>query len=453
MRNEPIDVLAANRYGQQLMLADMSSSKKGYRPHPRRDFRRPPFTVPRPEPVPGPCLGQLDLFAFRPIQDPALRYGFGDPPSFKLAARLDQLLCDHAQRHGWTEPQTTRARIALRVLQAMHHIVTTPVKASQIQSLILLGLPARGPRTVFAANGLLDEDRTPAVKTWFARQICGLPTPMRDELQTWFDVLHEGSATPPRSRPRSVETIQSRLRWALPTLRSWADAGHQSLREITREHVLSVLPAGGTPRATLGGALRSIFVTLKRRKLVFVNPMARLSVGNADRRIPVPLETANLRWAFNSADPVQAALTALVGIHGLRASEICALQMTDIRGGRIHLPERTIPLASPAKARVEAYLDERDRRWPGSANPHFFIHCLSATGTDPVRRSWVSQRLGMSAHALRQDRIIDETQATHGDLRRVCDFFGVSMGTAEHYATVLNHPDLDHPSGDTPAGS
>jgi len=442
-RNEPIDVLLANRHGQQLMVANMSSSKNGHRPHPRRDFRRPPFTAPRPEPRPVPWPDQLDLFAFRPIEDPALRYGFGQPPSLKLAALLDQRLHDHAERHGWSEQQTTRARIALRVLQAMHRIDATPIKASDVLDVVPLGLPARNLLTVLDAHDLLDDDRTPPITTWFARNIGNLPEPMAGELRTWFDVLYNGSSTPPRSRPRSATTIQTRTRWALPTLQAWAAAGHRSLREISRDDVLAVLPASGTARATLGGALRSIFGTLKRRKLLFHNPMARISVGNVERRIPTPLDTRRLRAAFNSSDPAKAALTALIGIHGLRSSEICDLHLTDVRDGRIHLPDRTVPLARAAKARLDAYLDERDRRWPNSINPHFFIHGLSAITTGPASRPWVTDRLGMSALALRQDRIVDEAHATGGDLRRICDFFGVTMATAEHYATALNHPDLD----------
>jgi integrase len=441
-RNEPIDVLLANRHGQQLMVANMSSSKNGYRPHPRRDFRRLPPDAPRREPRPAPCPDQLDLFAFDPIADPARRHGFGEPLSLTLATLLDRHALEHAERHGWSERQTTRTRIGLRVLQAMRRIDATPIKASDVLALVPLGLPVRGVLAILDANGLLEDDRTPTIQVWFDRQLRDLPEPMADELQIWFEVLHRGSSTPPRSRPRSTVTIQTRTRWALPALHTWADAGHQSLREISRADVLALLPASGTARATLGGALRSIFTTLKRHKVLFVNPTARISVGNVERRTPMPLDTARLRAAFNSPDPVRAALTALIGIHGLRAREICALQLTDVRDGRVHLPDRTVPLAQPAKARLDAYLEDRALRWPNSVNPHFFIHSLSATTTGPAQRPWVTARLGMPAQALRQDRIVDEAHATGGDLRRICDFFGVTMATAAHYASTLDHPDL-----------
>jgi hypothetical protein len=37
----------------------------------------------------------------------------------------------------------------------------------------------------------------------------------------------------------------------------------------------------------------------------------------------------------------------------------------------------------------------------------------------------------------------DETIATTGDPRRITDFFGLTITTAEHYATVLDHSGLD----------
>lgn len=34
-------------------------------------------------------------------------------------------------------------------------------------------------------------------------------------------------------------------------------------------------------------------------------------------------------------------------------------------------------------------------------------------------------------------------RATGGDLRRLCDLFGLSISGAERYRSALNHPDLD----------
>lgn len=446
-RNEPLDVTLANRHGQQLMFANMSSSKNGYRPHPRRDFRQPRHRLPTPEepgPQPRPLRDpdQLDLFAYHPIEDPARRFGFGEPPSHGFAALLDQLVLDHAERHGWTEWQSTTTRITLRVLQARHRIQAPPVKAGDVLELSRHGLHVRLALVVLKDNDLLHDDRVPPLRTWFARQIEPLPEPMAGELRTWFDVLHHGSTTPPRSHPRADVTIKTRTLWAMPTLRVWNEAGHHSLREITREDILAVLPADGTPRATLGFALRSIFTTLKRHRVLFINPTARVRIGNLERRIPMPFDTARIREAFNSEDPTTAAVTALIAIHGLRPREACALQLIDVRDNRVALPDRTILLAPATKARLDAYLAYRRQRWPGTINPHFLIHTRSASTLEQVRVPWLTDKLGMPTNTLRQDRILAEVHAG-GDQRRICDFFGVTIATAENYTSTANHPDLD----------
>jgi len=48
----------------------------------------------------------------------------------------------------------------------------------------------------------------------------------------------------------------------------------------------------------------------------------------------------------------------------------------------------------------------------------------------------------MPATAVRRDRIVDETIATGGDLRRISDFFGITISASEYYATVLEDPGL-----------
>jgi integrase len=447
--DEPVDVIAANRHGQQLMLADTSSSKNGYRPS-SRPLAPTPAATPS---APGKAARQLDLFAPLPIVERARRYGFPDPPDAALAARLDRATCYHAARHGWSPDITSNARTAIRVLLGMRDDATIPIRSSEVAALVSFRLPVRSVLAVLAELDILEEDRVTNTEIWFERQILGLPAPMIDELGVWFGALYRGSATPPRSRPRAPVTIRTRLRWALPTLRTWAHEGHQSLREISREQIITALPPGGNPRATLGRALRSIFATLKAHKVVFLNPTARIDVGSFTRHIPLPADPARLQAALNSTDPTAAALAALTAFHGLRPVELRELQLSDVRDGRLHLTRRALPLAQPVRTRLAAYLDYRNHRWPGTINPHFFISYLTAGTLQPTTSGWVNKLLGMSAQAIRQGRIVDETQATAGDLRRICDFFGVTMATAVHYASVLNHPALtDMDPGDGAVG-
>ena len=51
-------------------------------------------------------------------------------------------------------------------------------------------------------------------------------------------------------------------------------------------------------------------------------------------------------------------------------------------------------------------------------------------------------RAGLSPQALREDRILHECHATGGDVRRICDLFGLTVESALRYAATLGHPDL-----------
>ena len=52
----------------------------------------------------------------------------------------------------------------------------------------------------------------------------------------------------------------------------------------------------------------------------------------------------------------------------------------------------------------------------------------------PVSSPWISHTLGVSPQAVREDRILDEALATGGDIRRLCDLFGLTVGGAGRYA-------------------
>ncbi len=204
----------------------------------------------------------------------------------------------------------------------------------------------------------------------------------------------------------------------------------------------------GNPRATLGRALRSIFKVLKARKVTFTNPAARIKTGEPASRQPLPADLSVLREALESPDPARAALTALLVFHGLRSGQLCGLRLADLRDGRLHLEDRIILLAAPVRQRVAAWLDYRTQRWPNTANPHLFIHYRTATQTRPVGVHWLHLKLGSSVRVIREDRILDEAYASAGDLRRLCDLFGLSVKAASRYAATVGNPglgDLDPP--------
>lgn len=432
-------VLNANRHGQQLSFANMGTSKNGHRARVSSAADCPPSRAGAASSTAGK---QLDLLQLDRITLSWQRHDATHPPDPALAAVLDEVARNHARRHGWTLQQMHDVRTAVRVLLVRRGPGPLPIRLSEVRHHLAGQWQLRSVLAILEAAKVFTDDSEPTIQAWFARKVIALPEGMREELNVWFTVLHDGSSAPPRSRARSPITIKNYLTCALPTLTLWASAGHLTLREISRADILAALPAAGTRRAQVGGGLRSIFRTLKAHKVVFINPMTRVHVGNYERRMPLPGDQQHLAEVMANPDPAAALLAALLLFHGLRPLELCSLQLTDVRDGRLYLPDRVIPLAAPVQQRLTRYLDDRHRAWPNSINRHLFVHKLNAGGTHPVQRFYVNGRLGVPARLLRQERIVDEVLATGGDLRRICDFFGVSMGTAEHYASSLNHPDI-----------
>jgi hypothetical protein len=421
----------ANRYGQQLFLVGTFRQK-------RDPAARPGSPLPLAGHYPARHQ-QLVLFAqARDLTH--TRLGANEPPMPALAALLDRTAVDHAERHGWSRTRLVTARAAIRSILALQDAPGSLITVSEVSALAPLGFTTQPVLEILAAAEMLDDDREPAITGWFARQVedLALPEPMLSELTTWFEVLRDGSTTPPRSRPRSQVTIRIRVRTVLPTLRTWSAAGNNSLREITQAQIRAALPASGTPRALLGSGLRSLFRVLKARKMVFTNPTARLRTGGPETRQPLPLDLGVLREAISSTNPARTAIAALFAFHALRSQQVRELQLTDVHDGRLSLPERTVLLAEPVRERISAWLDHRSRRWPSTANPHLFVNAYTAVRSGPVSTVWVNDTLGVSPQAVREDRILHEAIDSGGDVRRLCDLFGLSVHGAERYTDVVH---------------
>ena len=133
---------------------------------------------------------------------------------------------------------------------------------------------------------------------------------------------------------------------------------------------------------------------------------------------------------------------ALVAFHALTGQQVRDLQLTDIRDGHLVLADRDIPLARPVRTRLAAWLDRRNRIWPGTANPHLLINRRTAPRLVPVSRQFPWVGVTLRPRALREDRILHEIHATGGDIRRVCDLFGLSVEGATRYLNTVEHPDL-----------
>ena len=436
----------ANVAGQQLFFANLPW------PATRRQGRA--GTARRIQPPPGGVVDrrsrtgrffepvehrQLVLFDLpRDLPNARQRGTLPEPTHDGLATALDAAVLDHASRHGWPRSTITRTRHGARVLQGMQDTPGARLLASDAMALNQVELSPLTLIDAACAAGLMLDDRQPAIHDWFATNTGQLPAPMRTELDEWFEVMLHGSRTTPRRRPRSETTIRLHLRWALPALTAWASEGHRSLREIASTDVRAVLPPNGNPRATMGAGLRSILTVLKARKTIFVNPIARIVTGGYERRQPLPLDTAVIRQALDSANPACAALAALTAFHALRAGDLINAKLSDIADGRMRLGDRTIPLAMPVQVRVSAWLDHRGRRWPHTANPHMFVNLKTCTNTRPVGPRWLGLTLGMPARLLREDRILHEIEASAGDVRRICDLFGLTVEAAVRYLPNLD---------------
>jgi hypothetical protein len=65
-----------------------------------------------------------------------------------------------------------------------------------------------------------------------------------------------------------------------------------------------------------------------------------------------------------------------------------------------------------------------------------FINSYTAVRTGPVSDVYVNEAVGMPVRRIREDRILHEAYATRGDVRRLCDLFGLSIKGAERYTSI-----------------
>jgi hypothetical protein len=127
-----------------------------------------------------------------------------------------------------------------------------------------------------------------------------------------------------------------------------------------------------------------MFTVLKSRKLIFTDPTRGMRATPVNATVPLPLDVEAIRQALNSADPAVALAVALVAFHAVTSRQVRSLTLTDIIDGRLTLDGRDIPLASPVRVRLTAWLDYRGRTWPGSINEHLFLSRKTAPRLAPV---------------------------------------------------------------------
>ncbi|MBS1888782.1 MAG: hypothetical protein JSU06_16485 [Actinobacteria bacterium] len=428
------DLAGATRHGQQLTLANMRFHRHRT-PRLKSPGRTPPFT---PTAWRQLVLVEVDL-------DPEILRRRRLAAEGGLLDHCREVLDDHGDRHGWSVRQRNVVVQSLRLLAVLQDTPGAKIAASDVAMLPRHGGNIESTLEVLEAAGLLLDDRLPRVERYFAERSVGLPEPMKAELDVWIEVMLKGSTTVPRRRARDPETVQLHVTAIMPIVRAWAEAGHSSLAEITTEQVRGALPASGGRRNLAEFGLRSLFEILKGRRLVFADPMRAIPATPVNSSVPLPLDTAAIREALDSPDPAIALAVALVAFHALTSAQLRALLLTNVLDGRLRLGEREIPLADPVLVRLRSWLDLRARTWPATVNPHLFVSRRSAPRLIQVGRNFPWTRTNLKPQALREDRILAEIHATGGDVRRICDLFGMSVSAAMRYAGTLDGIDSGGP--------
>ncbi len=421
----------ANRWGQQLFLANMALQR---RPDARANPtpRRPRIPPAAPAGFRPPTSQQLTLVDV--AHDPAVVRERALVADSDLIAYCRGVVRDHAARHGWSKRQANDVIRSLRMIQVLQDTPTAKVNATDVLALSRYHGNVSSTIDVLAAAGLLIDDRVSHIERYFADKTDQLPEPMKAQLEVWLTVMLDGTNKAPRRRPRDPQTTRVHILGITPILQAWAEAGHQSLAEITPAMVLAALPATGSRRNFAEYGLRSLFTVLKGNKFIFTNPTATIRATPVNTNVPLPLDTQAVRRALNSPDAATALAVALVAFHALTAKQVQELKLTDIVDGRLALDGRDIPLAGPVVGRLTAWLDHRTQRWPASINPHLFVGIRSAPRLGPVGKQFPWTKTELRPQALREDRILQEIHATGGDIRQICDLFGLSVVGAQRYA-------------------
>jgi integrase/recombinase XerC len=145
----------------------------------------------------------------------------------------------------------------------------------------------------------------------------------------------------------------------------------EDLRDY-RQHLLAVRRASPATINRRISALRAFFAFLAARGEIPSNPAARLSGVRTARPAPKALSETELRRllreARRSSNPLHRAVILLLAHTGLRASELCALRLSDValseRKGKIVVrgkgeKVREVPLNAEAREALREWLAAR----------------------------------------------------------------------------------------------
>jgi hypothetical protein len=348
-------------------------------------------------------------------------------------------LTGYGQARGWTPGTLVRARRALAaVLTSSPGLGHPPWDTADLrQFLIARHLTALRVTEFLTDQGMARANPRAALEQWVTRRLAALPAPFAAEVAIWTEALHGRGPRAPR--PRHPRTIEAYLRVLDTPLAQWA-ARYGSLRQVTTDDLTAELaPLTGATRRLAIAAMRSLFTTLKTRRMLFTNPAGALASHTLQPPPVLPLgDTQRARLLAALDEPAHRLIVLLAGVHALRPSQICALTLDAIGPAAITLRTggRSRPLDQLTARHLRAWLDTRRARWPATANPHLLINRSTAGGVKPINRGYVQdtfRRAGVTAGALRADRLLAEAHATGGDPLALTHLFGISDPTAIRY--------------------
>ena len=362
-------------------------------------------------------------------------------PALNPAGRqLLDILTSYGQARGWAPDTLRRARRSLTavLLTSRPDLGQPPWDTAKLRQ-FLNGQHLVALRVVefLTDEGLARGDPQAVLSQWLALRLAALPAPFAIEVRTWTEALQGHGPRP--ARPRDATTIQGYLRILEAPLASWS-VRYGSLRQVTTGDLTAELaPFTGATRQLALAAMRSLFSTLKARRVLFTNPAAPLT-GSALQPPPVLALDNALRARLLGClhEPGERLIVFLAGVHALRPSEICAvtLDAIDPAAGILLISGRARPLDQLTAGHAGAWLRARRARWPATANPYLLINRSTAGGIKPVSRSYIQatvRRAGITAQNLRADRLLGEAHASGGDPLQLTHLFGISDPTAIRY--------------------
>jgi hypothetical protein len=410
-------------------------------------------TQPKPSrPVPSAGLGQLRLSKAAATRAAAHPHQ-GRRPRLRPADRVHQQLLaavvGYGQARGWSPSTLWRVQHSLAALLASQPTLSRPLEAAAVRQFLLeRRLTVLRVVEFLADQGLVRVDKHAALDRWLAGRLQPLAAPIQAEVQIWIQGLRGRGPRPGRARRDA--TIQGYLRAAAPALADWS-ARYQSLRQVTTKDVTAQLePLAGPTRKLTLVVLRSLFRTLKARRLTFTNPTAGLTAPGAPPPPGLGLDPARRAGLLGRLDrPDQQLIVLLSGVHALRPHQIrvLALEDVDLAAGILRVAGRPRRLDTLTLKGLRGWLELRRIRWPASANPHLLVNQSTASGLTPVTRGYIQEvfgRLGVTAEALRVDRLLAEVQATGADPLKLTEFFGITEPTAIRYCLELDPLDQVH---------